>query len=93
MEHCPTCNLQKKRNNKYSHELTNIHLAASKQYYCQQCKKTLNLADKRSHLQSNEHKNSKRMCYCEACKTDIKKILKLFTSNLQHIKKMKFFLE
>ena len=28
MEHCPTCNLQYKGNNKYNHELTNTHLAA-----------------------------------------------------------------
>ena len=71
MEHCPTCNLQYKRNNKYNHELTNTHLAANNQYYCQQCKRILNIADKRFHLQSNEHKNSKRMWYCEACKKDI----------------------
>ena len=38
MEHCPTCNLQYKRNNRYNHELTNTHLAAFNQYYCQQCK-------------------------------------------------------
>ena len=50
MEHCPTCSLQYKRNNKYNHELTNTHLAANKQYYCQQCKRILNLADKRFHL-------------------------------------------
>ena len=71
MEHCPTCNLQYKRNNKFNHELTNAHLAASNQYYCQQCKRILNLADKRFHLQSNEHKNAKRMWYCEVCKKDI----------------------
>ena len=71
MEHCPTCNLQYKRNNKYNHELTNAHLAANNQYYCQQCKRILSLADKRFHLQSNEHKNSKRMWYCEVCKKDI----------------------
>ena len=71
METCLTCNLQYKRNNKYNHELTNTHLAANNQYYCQQCKKVINLADKRFHLQSNEHKNSKRMWYCEVCKKDI----------------------
>ena len=71
MEHCPTCNSQYKRNIKYNHELTNTHLAANNQYYCQQCKKILNLADKRFHLQSIEHKNSRRMLYCEACKKDI----------------------
>ena len=71
MEHCPTCNLQYKRNNKYNHELTNAHLAAINQYYCQQCKRILNLADKRFHLQSNEHKNAKRMWYCDICKKDI----------------------
>ena len=71
MEHCPTCNLQYKRNNKYNHELTNTHLAANNQYYCQQCKRIINLADKRFHLQSNEHKNSKKMWYCEVCKKDI----------------------
>ena len=71
MEHCPTCNLQYKRNNKYNHELTNTHLAANNQYYCEQCKRILNLADKRLHLQSDEHKNSKRMWYCELCKKDI----------------------
>ena len=60
METCPTCNLQYKRNNKYNHELTNTHLAANNQYYCQQCKKIVSLADKRFHLQSNEHKNSKK---------------------------------
>ena len=36
MEHCPTCKLQYKRNNKYNHDLTNTHLAANNQYYCQQ---------------------------------------------------------
>ena len=41
MEHCPTCNLQYKRKNKYNHELTNTHLAANNQYYCQQCKKNI----------------------------------------------------
>ena len=71
MEHGSTCNLQCKRNNEYNHELTNIHLAANNQFYCQQCKQILNLADKRFHLQSNEHKNSKRMWYCEACRKDI----------------------
>ena len=71
MEHCPTCNLQYKRNNKCNHELTNTYLAANNQYYCQRCKKILNLADRRFRLQSNEHKNSKRMWYCEACKKDI----------------------
>ena len=71
MEHSPTCNLQNKRNKKYNHELTNTHLEANNQYYCQQCKRILSLADKRFHLQSNEHKNSKRMWYCEACKKDI----------------------
>ena len=71
MEHCSTCNLQYKRNNKYNHELTNTHLAAINQYYCQQCKKIINLADKRLHLQSDEHKNSKRMWYCDICKKDI----------------------
>ena len=70
MEHCPTCNLQYKRNNKYNHELTNTYLAANKQYFCQKCQKSFSLADKRFHLQSNEHKNSKRMWYCEACKKD-----------------------
>ena len=63
--------MQYKRNSKYNHELTNTHLAANNQYYCQQCKKVINLADKRFHLQSNEHKNSKRMWYCEVCKKDI----------------------
>ena len=71
MEHCPTCNLQYKRNNKYNHELTNTHLATNNQYYRQQCKKVINLADKRFHLQSNEHKNSKRFWFCEVCKKDI----------------------
>ena len=33
MEHCPTCNLQYKRNKKYNHEITNAHLAANNQYY------------------------------------------------------------
>ena len=70
MEHCPTCNLQYKRNNKYNHELTNAHLAAINQYYCPQCKRILNLADKRFHLQSNEHKNAKRMWHCDLCKKD-----------------------
>ena len=71
MEHCPTCNLHYKRNNKYNHDLTNTHLAANNQYYCQQCKRILNLADKRLHLQSDEHKNSKRMWYCELCRKNI----------------------
>ena len=71
MEHCPTCNLQYKRNNKNNHELTNTHLAATNQYYCQQCKRISSLTDKSFHLQSNEHKNSKRMWYCEVCKKDI----------------------
>ena len=81
MEHCPTCNLQYKRNNRYKHELTNTHLAAINQYYCQQCKKVLNLADKILHLQSNEHKNSERMWYCELCKKDIN-----INTNSSHIK-------
>ena len=71
MEHCPTCTLQYKRNNKYNHEITNADLAVNNQYYCQQCKQLINLADKRFHLQSNEHKNSKRMWYCDLCKKDI----------------------
>ena len=50
MEHCPTCNLQHERNDKYNHDLTNTQLAANNQYYCQQCKK-INLADKRFYLQ------------------------------------------
>ena len=41
MEHCPTCNLQYKRNKKYNHEGTNTQLAANNQYHCQQCKKNL----------------------------------------------------
>ena len=72
MEHCPTCNLQYKRNDTYNRDLINTHLAANNQYCCQQCKKILNLADKRFHLQSNELKNSKRMWYRQACKKDIK---------------------
>ena len=72
MEHCPTCNLQYKRNIKYNHELTNTILAANNQYYCQQGKRILNLADKRFHLHSNERKNIKRMWYCEACKKGYK---------------------
>ena len=71
MEHCPTCNLQHKRNNEYNHELTNAHLAANNQKYCHNVKKILNLADKRFHLQSNKHKNNRRMWYFEACKKDI----------------------
>ena len=71
MQHCPTCNSQYKRKNKYNHEVTNTHLAANNQYYCQNCQKILNLADKRIHLQSNEHKNNKKMSYCELCKKDI----------------------
>ena len=71
MEHCPTCILQYKRKNKCNHELTNTHLAANNQYYCQQCRRILNLADKRFHLQSNEHKNNKKLWYCETCKRDI----------------------
>ena len=50
MEHCQTCNLQYKRNNIYNHELTNIHLAADNQYYCQQCERILNLADKKDSM-------------------------------------------
>ena len=76
METCPTCNLQYKLNNKYNHDLTNTHLAANNQYYCQQCERIINIADKRFHLQSNEHKNSKQMWYCEACKKDINIITK-----------------
>ena len=85
MEHCPTCNLQYKRNNKYNHELTNTHLAANNQYYCRQCKKVINLADKRLHLQSNEHKNSKRMWYCEVCKKDININTKSHIKSALHI--------
>ena len=59
MDSCAICNFQNKRNNNYNHELTNIHLAANNQYYCQQCKRIITLADKISHLQSNEHKNKK----------------------------------
>ena len=62
MEHCPTCNLQYKRINNYNQDLTNTHLAANNQYYCQQCKKILNLADKRFHLQSNEHNKKIKDC-------------------------------
>ena len=61
MEHFPTCNLQYKRKNKYTHELANTHLSANNQYYCQQCETILNLADERFHLQSIEHKNNKRL--------------------------------
>ena len=71
MEHCPTCNLQYKWNNKYNHELTNTYLAANNQYYCQQCKNVSNLVDERFHLQSIEHKNSKTIWYCETWKKDI----------------------
>ena len=39
MEHCPTCKLQFKRNKKNNRDLTNTHLAANNQYFCQQCKK------------------------------------------------------
>ena len=81
MEHCPTCTLQYKRNKNHNHEITNAHLAANDQYYCQQCKRILSLADKRFHLQSNEHKNSERMWYCEACKKDI-----IFNTKSSHIK-------
>ena len=61
MEHCPTCSLQYKRINEYNHEVTNTHLAAKNQYYCQQCKRILTIADKRFHLQSNEHENNIRI--------------------------------
>ena len=76
MEHCPTYNLQYKRNNENIHELTNTYLAANNQNLCQQSKRIPNLADKRLHLQSNEHKKSKRMWYCEACKKDLNIITK-----------------
>ena len=81
MEHCPTCNLQYKRNNIYNHDLTITHRAAKNQYYCQQCEKVLNLAERRFHLQSNEQKNRKRMWYCDACKKDIN-----INSKYSHIK-------
>ena len=58
MESCPTFNLQNKRNSKFNHQLTNKYLAASYQYYCQQCERIINLTDKKSQLQSNEHKNN-----------------------------------
>ena len=58
-EHCPSCNLQYKRYDKYNHELTNTHLEANNQYYCHQVKRILNLADETFHSQSGEHKNSK----------------------------------
>ena len=70
MERCPTCNLQYKRKNKYNHDLTNTHLAADNQNFCQQCKRLPNLPDKRFHLQSNEHEKFRRMWYCETCKLD-----------------------
>ena len=44
MEHCTTCNLQYKRNDKKNHELTNTLLAANNQYCCQECQRTKNLA-------------------------------------------------
>ena len=55
MERCPLCNLQYKRNNKYSHEVTNTNCVAKKPILCEQCKIIINLADKRSHLQPIEH--------------------------------------
>ena len=70
MEHCPACNLQYKRNNKYNHELANTHLAANNQCFSHQCKKMLTLANKSFHLRSNEQNNNKRMWLCEACKKD-----------------------
>ena len=50
MQHCPTCNLQYKRNKKYNRDLTNTIFAAYNQHYCQQCKRISNLANKRFHL-------------------------------------------
>ena len=36
MECCPTCNIQNERNKDNNHELTNTHIAANNQNYCQQ---------------------------------------------------------
>ena len=70
MGRCPPCNLQYKQKIKYNHELTDTHLEANNQYYCQQSRRKKNLPDERPRLQSNEHKNIKKLFNCEACKKD-----------------------
>ena len=62
MESCPTCNLKHKRKIKDNHELSNTHIAANNQYYCEQGKGIKKLADKRSYLQSEEYENIWKSC-------------------------------
>ena len=47
---CTTYDLNYKGSTKYIKELTNNRLAASRQNYCQQCKRILNLTDKQNKL-------------------------------------------
>ena len=53
------CVLQYERPIHFKQRSTKRRLAASKEYYCQQCGLMLFLADKRDQLDSDEFKNKK----------------------------------
>ena len=54
-----------------TNRLTNMHLAASKEYYCQPCGRTKSLFDRKDSLEFDEPGNRRRRLFCEACEKGI----------------------
>ena len=46
--YCTTCGVQYRKSKDFNHRITNRQLAASREYYCQHCKKTTHLAYKKT---------------------------------------------
>ena len=66
---CNVCGLSYKNKYSYEHSISNNHLAALNQWYCQRCKKHINLNEKDEHLQSFNHKQkiNESKWYCKEC--------------------------
>ena len=60
-------------------KMTEGHLPAGREYYCQQCNRRTKIAIKRDHLEADEHKNGKKCCGVK----HLEKILTLTSSLLK----------
>ena len=75
---CTTGGLRYKRNsNDSNHSLKIKHLAASKEYYCEEHGKMLNNFEKKSLSECEEHKSRKGTSFCKAYKN-----IQTITTNL-----------
>ena len=57
-QNCNVCGLSYKNKYSYEHNISNDHLAALNQWYCQKCKEYVNFYEKTEHLQSLNHRQS-----------------------------------